>query len=153
VANNNPILNTRLYKVEYPDGHRAALSANIIPEKLLSQVDQDGHRALLLGAIIGHHTDGSEVQEGKATIKSANGVKGQIETTVGWEVQLEWKDGQTTWNKLKDIKDSYPVQMAEYAVENVISELPAFRWWVPYVLKKCNRIIAKTKTCYWAKMH
>ena len=45
VANNNPFLDTRLYEVEYPDGHRAAMSANTISENLLSQVDQDGHRA------------------------------------------------------------------------------------------------------------
>jgi hypothetical protein len=153
VANNNPILDTRLYEVEYPDGHRAAMSANIISENLLSQVDQDGHRALLFGAIIGHRTDGNQVQEENATTISANGVKRQIETTIGWEIQLEWKDGQTTWNKLKDVKDSYPVQMAEYAIENKISGLPAFRWWIPYVMKKRDRIIAKTKTCYWAKTH
>jgi hypothetical protein len=43
--------------------------------------------------------------------------------------------------------------LAEYAVENKVSELPAFRWWIPYVLKKRDRIIAKTKKCYWAKTH
>jgi hypothetical protein len=43
--------------------------------------------------------------------------------------------------------------MAEYAIENKISGLPAFCWWIPYVMKKRDRIIAKTKTCYWAKTH
>ena len=152
VANSNPILDTRLYEVEYPDGHCAATSANIISENLLSQVDHDGHRALHFDVIIGHR-DGSELKEGDSWIKSANGVNRQIQTTIGWEVQLGWKDGQTTWHKLKDAKDSYPVQLAEYAVENKISELPAFRWWIPYVLKKRDRIIAKTKTCYWEKTH
>jgi hypothetical protein len=32
------------------------------------------------------------------------------------------------WNKLKDVKDSYLIQMAEHAIENKISGLPAFRW-------------------------
>jgi hypothetical protein len=54
VASNNPILDTRLYEVEYPDGHCAAMSANVISENLLSQVDHDGHRALHFDAIIGH---------------------------------------------------------------------------------------------------
>ena len=34
---------------------------------------------------------------------------------------------------LKDIKDSYPVQLAEYAVDNRISEEPAFKWLVKFV--------------------
>ena len=53
----------------------------------------------------------------------------------------------------KGVKDSCPIQMAEHAIENKISGLPAFRWWIPCVMKKRDRIIAKTKTCYWAKTH
>ena len=62
-------------------------------------------------------------------------------------------DGTTTWNKLKDMKDSYPGGLAEYVVENSLSELPAFKWWIPFVLKKRDRIIAKSKTSYWQKTH
>ena len=36
------------------------------------------------------------------------------------------------------MKESYPVQLAEYAVQNRISLEPAFVWWAPYALKKCN---------------
>jgi hypothetical protein len=54
---------------------------------------------------------------------------------------------------MKDVKDSYPVQLAEYAVENGISDDPAFKWWCPHVLKKRDRIIARTKTSYWARTH
>ena len=52
----------------------------------------------------------------------------RVPTTKGWEVNPKWKYGSTTWNKLKDIKDLYPVQLAEYAVEDRISEEPAFAW-------------------------
>jgi hypothetical protein len=34
-ANNNPILDTRMYEVEYPDGHKASLAANAIAENML----------------------------------------------------------------------------------------------------------------------
>ena len=30
---------------------------------------------------------------------------------------------------------------------------PAFAWWVPYTLKRCNRIIAKVKSKYWIRTH
>ena len=55
--------------------------------------------------------------------------------------------------KLKDLKDSYPVQIAEYAVANRIAEEPAFRWWVQSVLRKRNRIVAKMKSRYWKTTH
>jgi hypothetical protein len=42
--------------------------------------------------------------------------------------------------------------MAEFAVENRISEEPAFAWWVKHVLKKRDRIISKTQR-FWIKTH
>jgi hypothetical protein len=43
--------------------------------------------------------------------------------------------------------------MAEYAVENGLSERPAFKWWIPSLLKKRDRIISRTKSSYWARTH
>jgi hypothetical protein len=43
---------------------------------------------------------------------------------------VQWKDGSTTWVALKDMKHSYPVQLAEHSIqrriasEKPISELP-----------------------------
>ena len=51
------------------------------------------------------------------------------------------------------MKESYPVQVAKYCVHYQISDEPAFAWWVPYVLKKRNRIIAKVKSKYWIRTH
>ena len=42
-ASDNPILDTRLYEVEYVDGHKASLSANVIATNLFSQIDDDGN--------------------------------------------------------------------------------------------------------------
>jgi hypothetical protein len=45
---------------------------------------------------------------------------------------------------MKDIKDAYPVQIAEYAAANKIANEPAFHWWVhTTVLRKQNCIVAK----------
>jgi hypothetical protein len=153
VANANPILDTRLYEVEYIDGHRAALSANIIAENLFAQVDQEGHRQLNFSEIIGHRNDGTQIQEGSEHIISRNGVKRRMETTKGWEINIAWRDGSTTWNALKDVKDSYPVQMAEYAVENNLTDKPAFKWWIKHILRKRDRIISRTKSSYWVRTH
>ena len=57
------------------------------------------------------------------------------------------------WIALKDLKESYPVQVAEYSVDARILMEPAFAWWVPYMLKKHNRIVAKVKSKYWIRTH
>jgi hypothetical protein len=119
-ANDNPILDTRLYEVEYLDGHKAALSANTIAKSLMAQVDSKGHRELLMEEIIGHRTNGNEAQESDAFVVSKNGVKRPVQTTVGWEINMLWRDGSTIWSKLKDAKESYPVQVAECTVVNNI---------------------------------
>jgi Reverse transcriptase (RNA-dependent DNA polymerase) len=46
---------------------------------------------------------------------------------------------------LMDLKDAYPIQVAEYATANRIANEPAFNWWVHTVLRKRNRIVAKVK--------
>ena len=54
VANNRPFLDSRQYKVEFLDGTTEIISANIIAENLLSQVDEEGHRQMMLEEIIDH---------------------------------------------------------------------------------------------------
>ena len=47
-------------------------------------------------------------------------------TTKGWQLLVQWKDGSTSWTPLKDLKESNPVEVAEYAVANKIADEPAF---------------------------
>ena len=50
------------------------------------------------------------------------------------------------WCDLKDLKESHPIEVAEYAVTHKIDDMPAFVWWVPYTLKKRDRIILAVKS-------
>ena len=54
---------------------------------------------------------------------------------------------------LKEAKESFPVQLAKYAVANCLTEEPAFKWWVPHVLHRRNQIISKVKSHYWWMTH
>ena len=152
-ADDNPLLNTRMYEVEYLDGECASLSANHIAENLFAQVDDEGNRQVLMKEIIDYHTNGQEVKHQDAFITTRTGTKRRRETTKGWEILIEWKDGSTNWVALKDVKESYPVQLAEFAISNRKAEEPAFVWWVPFVMKKRNRILAKVKSKYWLRSH
>ena len=44
--------------------------------------------------------------------------------TQGWKLLVEWKDSATSWVPLKDIKESFPIKTAEYAVANKLAEEP-----------------------------
>jgi hypothetical protein len=59
----------------------------------------------------------------------------------------------TSWVKLKDLKVSNPVELAESAVANWIAEEPAFKWWVFNTLRKRNCIISKVTKKYWQTTH
>ena len=54
---------------------------------------------------------------------------------------------------LKYVKEASTIELAEYAVANKIYDEPYFAWWVNYVFKKRDRIIANTKTKYWKTTH
>jgi hypothetical protein len=43
--------------------------------------------------------------------------------------------------------------LAEYAVANKIYNEPAFAWWVPFALRKRNRVISKLQKKYWRTTH
>ena len=51
-ADDNLILDTRMYEVEFMDGTKQSLSANYITENVFAKVDQDGNRQVLLDEII-----------------------------------------------------------------------------------------------------
>ena len=61
-GNNNLILDQRKYKIEFLDGIIQVVPANIIVENLLSQVDEKGHRQLLLTEIIDHRKDDTAIE-------------------------------------------------------------------------------------------
>ena len=152
-AHNNPILDTRIYEVEFSDGHRASLAANVIAENLYSQVDSEGNRHVLFADIIDHRTNGKQLSKDDAFITTSMGTKQRRESTIGWEILIQWKDSSTTWVSMKDVKQAYPVQLSEYAVAANIADEPAFAWWVPFTLRKRYRIISKLKSKYWVRTH
>jgi hypothetical protein len=120
---------------------------------LFSQVDEEGHRHVLLDDIINFWKDQTAVDKANAFIIMKNGVKRRRQTTQGWQLLCQWKDGSSNWVALKDMKNSYPVKVAEYAKANRIDDEPAFAWWAEYTLRKHDQILSKTKTKYWQRTH
>jgi hypothetical protein len=125
----------------------------MVAESRYSQVDADGRESILMKEIVDHWPDGLGLLVDDAYYVEPNGRTSRRMTSKGWKLLVEWKDGTMDWLPLKDLKESYPVQVTEYAVPNKIAEQPAFAWWVPHVLRKRERIIEKVKTRYWKRTH
>ena len=141
IKNNNPILDTRAYEVEFSDGSIDVLSANAIAEAMYSQVDEQGYHHALIKEITDHRKDGSAVHADDGMVA---GTQQRRWTTKGWSLLVEWKDGGSNWIPLKDIKESNPIEVAEYAVANKLVSEPAFAWWVPKFIKRRDRNVFKT---------
>ncbi|KAI2500399.1 Reverse transcriptase (RNA-dependent DNA polymerase) [Fragilaria crotonensis] len=151
-ANANPILDTRTYDVEFSDGQLAEVSANVIAQNMYAMCDTEGNQYLLLSGIIDHRKDESAVDRADAYIQRGSN-QHMKKTTRGWKICVEWKDGSTSWERLADLKESNPVELADYAVAQGIDNEPAFAWWVPYTLKRRNRIIAAVNNRYHKRTH
>ena len=105
-----------MYEVEFVDGEKASLVANYIVENLFTQIDDEGNRQVLMNDIIDYQTNGTELKQQDAFITTKMGTKRRGETTKGWELLVEWKDGCTNWVSLNNIHESYSVQVAELAI-------------------------------------
>jgi hypothetical protein len=106
-AHDNPILDSRMYEVVYQDDHKSVMAANAIAQNLFAQVDAEGNCHVLFDEIIDHRTDGKEVKQQDAFLTTRSGTRRRRETTIGWEILVQWKDQSTLWIALKDMKDSF----------------------------------------------
>jgi hypothetical protein len=52
IYSGNPIMNSIVYEVEFPDGALREYAANILAENMLSQVDYEGHNIMLMRDVI-----------------------------------------------------------------------------------------------------
>jgi hypothetical protein len=127
----NPIMNSIVYEVEFPDGELNEYAANILAENMLSQVDHEGHNIMLMKDIIDYKRDEAmavPIEDKNLTTRS--GQRRLRKTTQGWSFLVNCKDGTESWVKLAELKDSYPIELAEFAARGIADE-PAFAWWVP----------------------
>ncbi len=138
----NPMLNTLVYDVEFPDGEIKEYSANVIAENMYAQVDTEGFSHTILDSIIDYSRDKGAIERDDMYLTTKSGQRRMRQTTVGWKLLVLWKDGTEEWVPLKMLKNSNPVEVAEFAVSKGIEHEPAFAWWVPYTLRRRDKIIS-----------
>jgi hypothetical protein len=150
----NPIMNSIVYEVEFPDGELREYAANILEGNMLSQVDHEGHNIMLMRDIIDYEKDEAmAVPIEDKYLSTMSGQRRLRKTTQGWSFLVNWKDGTESWVKLAELKDSYPIELAEFAMARSIAYQPAFAWWVPHTLRRRNAILSAVKARVRKKTH
>ena len=146
-ANPNPILDTRIYELQFPNGRIEEYAVNMIAENLFQQADEDGWDSGIIEEFMDLRKDDTiAVPKEKGTYHNSAGVERNVITTKGWEVQVRWRDKSTSWISLKAAKEGDPLGLAELAVTMKVQDEPAFKWWISHVLRQRTRIISRLKS-------
>jgi hypothetical protein len=77
---------------------------------------------------VDHKSDGTAISKDDGLEVDKNGQTRPRCMMKGWKLRVAWKGGSSTWVPLKDLKESHPVQVAEYALANKLLSEPAFAW-------------------------
>ena len=143
----DPYSNSILYEVEFTDGQVKEYAANIIAESMLAEVDTDGNHLRLMEGIVEWKKDESlAVPKRDKYVYDRHGRRRARKTTRGWWLLVKWKDGSESWQRLADMKESYPIETAEFAVARGLDDEPAFQWWAKSTLRRRDAIISALKT-------
>jgi hypothetical protein len=115
----NPLFDTREYEFEFSDGTHEKYQANVILTKnMFAQVHSE--RGQPVSPFTGNHGPQKGSQRspdigGGRAVHGANGQakKPKVTTRGRFLLVHQWKDGSIIWEKLKDLKASNPVEVAE----------------------------------------
>ena len=84
VHNENPLLNTLVYDVEFSDGDVKKYAANLLAKTFLSQVYPNVYYTNTMEEILDHKRNGTAVPMADKFFKMKQVKLTQLHTTVGW---------------------------------------------------------------------
>ena len=93
----NPILDSRIYEVEFPYGRIEEYSVNIIAENLHNMASHGGWDGGILDEVLEFRRDDAiAIPKSQGFRVQHNGHKVPIITSKGWDVKVRWKDNLLT---------------------------------------------------------
>jgi hypothetical protein len=126
-ANNNPILDLRVYRMEFHGGNVNELTVNVIAESMYALCNKDGNEYLLMDTFVNHKSNALAVSKDDQRMVHRVCISLHC-VTAGWHLCIQWKDGSTSWQPLKDLKEAYPLAVAKFAVAQGIGNELVFNW-------------------------
>ena len=123
--NDNPIIDTREYHVDFDDGEVRKLTANVIAESMYDACDDGGNEYLMMESIVEYQNNDKDitVPDKKVVHRYWSFMR---RSTVGWQLCVQWRDGSISWQTLKDTNELNPVKTAENYMAQEIDHNPAF---------------------------
>ena len=127
--------------MEFSDGEQQDIAYSILVEHMYTQIDTEGKQYRFFFVAIINHRKNSNAIDKDDQYRVVHGKQVKKRTTAGWQFEVEWKDGTTSWLPLKDLKETNPVELATYVIANIIDSEPALDWWTKELLHKQKRLI------------
>ena len=120
--------------------------ANTIEENIYSQVDEKGNQYQLMYQISNKKSDNRTFPKSEVFMVARNGNRDHEQTTKGWYLKVQWKDGKNLWVPLREMKESHGIQTTEYAEANELKDKLALARWDQFTLKKKDKMFDKVKS-------
>ena len=83
---------------------------------MYAQCDTDGNQYVMFELIVDFRRSTTEICYADQEVLKADGRSFMRRNTSGWQLCIQWKDGTTLWERLSGLKESHPIECAEYAV-------------------------------------
>ena len=109
---------------------------------MYAQVDPSGRSHAIIDCILDFKKNDTAISKDDMYITTKSGRRRMRQSTLGWKFLIRHKDGSEVWTPLKLLKEFNPIEVAEFATARGINEEPAFSWWIPYTLRRRDRIIS-----------
>ncbi len=114
------------YTFTFNDGDETVLNTNLIAEAMYAQCNLDRNQYVLLDSIIDYRWLDTAIRPYDQKVIWPDRRTYMKCSTIGWQVYCQFKDGSTSWENLADLKESHPLETAEYAMTQGIDHEPAF---------------------------
>ncbi len=120
---------------------------NTIASNIFMELYADGYSSSLLYEIVDHKSSGEATKMADKYFPTKTGTKRMCQMTHGWKFLVQWANGSCQWIGLKILKESNPVQVAEYVTARNIADKSSFAWWV-LILSAVTSRVRKTSHKY-----
>jgi hypothetical protein len=115
-----------VYKAKFPDGTTEEYAANVIAKNIYAQVDDKGRQYNVLSELIDHRKNSTAMMAEEDSYNTTQGHHYPKQTIMGWEIRIKWKDGLTSWEYLKNLKEANLVKTSKYVITHSLASGPTF---------------------------
>ena len=97
---------------------------HVLAENCMLQVNSNGHHSQFLDYITDVRFDDRDIAKTNGYNNTKRGQNKRHETTIGSHFEIKWKDRTKQWVSLSLIKETNPINVAEFVKARCIDDEP-----------------------------